>query len=55
MLLVAGDQARVGLGGEMVGKVESAGERGVHGISSDLMVATLDRNFGAHERGWKLL
>ena len=36
VLLVAGDQRRVGLGGEAVGKVKRAGGQGVHGISSDL-------------------
>lgn len=35
VLLVAGDQRRVGLGGEMVGKVKRAGGQRVHGISSD--------------------
>ena len=32
VLLVAGDQRRVGLGGEVVGKVERAGGQGVHVI-----------------------
>jgi len=36
MLLVAGDQRRVGLGGEVVGKVKRAVSQGVHVISSDL-------------------
>ena len=36
VLLVAGDQRRVGLGGEVVGKVKRAGSQGVHVISSDL-------------------
>ena len=36
VLLVAGDQRRVGLGGEAVGKVKRAGGQGVHVISSDL-------------------
>ena len=36
VLLVAGDQRRVGLGGEAVGKVKRAGSQGVHVISSDL-------------------
>ena len=40
VLLVAGDQRRVGLGGEVVGKVERAGGQGIHVISSDLRVAT---------------
>ncbi len=35
VLLVAGDQRRVGLGGEVVGKVERAGCQGSHVISSD--------------------
>ena len=34
--LVAGDQRRVGLGGEVAGKVERAGRQGIHVISSDL-------------------
>jgi hypothetical protein len=36
VLLVAGDQRRVSLGGETVGKVKRAGSQGVHVISSDL-------------------
>jgi hypothetical protein len=36
VLLVAGDQGRVTLGGEVVGKVERAGRQGIHVISSDL-------------------
>jgi len=36
MLLVAGDQRRVGLGGEVVGRVKRAGSQGVHVIGSDL-------------------
>ena len=36
VLLVAGDQRRVGLADEVVGKVERAGSQGVHVISSDL-------------------
>jgi hypothetical protein len=36
VLLVAGDQRRVGLEEEVVGKVKHAGSQGVHGISSDL-------------------
>ena len=36
VLLVAGDQRRVGLGGEAVGKVKRAGSQRVHVISSDL-------------------
>jgi hypothetical protein len=55
VLLVGGDQRRVGLGGEVVGKVERAGGQGFHGISSDLMSATIDRNFGAHEDDRNLL
>jgi hypothetical protein len=55
VLLVAGDQRRVGLGGEVVGKVKGAGSQGGHVISSDLTFVTLDPNFGAHERGWTLL
>ena len=45
VLLVAGDQRRVGLGGEVVGKVKRAGSQGVHVISSDL------RSLAALERG----
>src|SRR6202035_1072465 len=55
VLLVAGDQRRVGLGGEVVGKVERAGSQGVHLISSDLRFVTSDPNFGANKRGWTLL
>ncbi len=55
VLLVAGDQRRVGLADEVVGKVKRAGNQGVHVISSDLKFVTLDRNFGVHERGWTLL
>jgi len=33
--LVAGDQRRVGLGGEPAGKVKRAGGQGIHVISSD--------------------
>ncbi len=36
VLLVAGDQRRVGLGGEVVGKIKGAGSQGVHVIGSDL-------------------
>ncbi len=36
LLLVAGDQRRVGLAGEAVGKVKGAGCQRVHAISSDL-------------------
>ena len=36
VLLVAGDQRRVGLVGEAVGKVKRAGGQRVHVISSDL-------------------
>jgi hypothetical protein len=54
VLLVAGDQGRVGLGGEVVGKVERAGDQKVHVISSDLRFVSPERNFGAHERGWTL-
>ena len=53
--LVAGDQRRVGLGGEVVGKVKRAGSQGVHVISSDLRFATLDRNLVAHEGCGNLL
>src|SRR5690242_8807843 len=35
VLLVGGDQRRVGLCGEVVGEVESAGGQEVHGIGSD--------------------
>jgi len=55
VLLVAGDQRRVGLADEVVGKVKRPGSQGVHVISSDLRFATLDPNLGAHERGWTLL
>lgn len=34
VLLVGGDQRRVGLGGEVVGEEESAGGEGVHGVRS---------------------
>ena len=34
VLLVVGDQRRVGLGGEVVGKVKRAGSQGIHVISS---------------------
>jgi hypothetical protein len=45
VLLVAGDQRRVGLGGEVVGKVKRAGSQGVHLISSDLRsLATMGRS-----------
>ncbi len=45
VLLVASDQRRVGLGGEVVGKVKRAGSEGVHGISSDLRsLATIGRS-----------
>ena len=44
VLLVAGDQHRVGLGGEAVGKVKRAGSQRVHVISSDLrLLATIGR------------
>ena len=36
MLLIARDQRRVGLGGQAVGKVKSAGNQGIDVISSDL-------------------
>jgi hypothetical protein len=36
MLLVGGDQSRVGLGREVVGKVKRAGRQRIHGISSGL-------------------
>jgi hypothetical protein len=36
VLLVAGDQRRVGLGGEVAGEIKRAGCKGVHVISSDL-------------------
>jgi hypothetical protein len=36
VLLVIGDQRRIGLGGKVVGKVKRAGNRGVHVISSDV-------------------
>ena len=55
MLLVVGDQRRVGLGREMVGKVEHAGGQGLHGIISDLRFATLEPNSGAHEPARTLL
>ena len=45
VLLVGGDQRRVGLGGEVVGKIERAGGQGGHGINSDLRLVTLDRIF----------
>jgi hypothetical protein len=45
VLLVAGDQRRVGLGGEAVGKVKRAGGQRVHVISSDLRsLATIGRS-----------
>ena len=40
---------RIGLGGEGVGKGERAGGQRVHGISSDLRPATVDRKNRAHE------
>ena len=40
--LVRGDQRRVSLCAEAVGKVKHAGSQGVHGISSDL-IGDLDR------------
>ena len=46
VLLVGGDQRRVGLGGEVVGQVEHAGRQGVHVISSD-RAAMLGRLPGA--------
>jgi hypothetical protein len=55
LLLVAGDQRRVGLGGEAVGKVKRAGSQGVHGISSDLRsLATVARGEapGPAGRAW---
>jgi hypothetical protein len=55
VLLVAGDQRRIGFGGEVVGKVERAGRQAAHGISSDLRSATLERISFAHELGEKLL
>ena len=43
VLLVAGDQRRVGLGGEVVRKVKrAAGSRGAHVIRSDLRLVTMD-------------
>ena len=39
VLLVAGDQRRVGLGGEAVGKVEGAGRQRAHVISSSIATA----------------
>ena len=54
-LLVAGDQRRIGLVGEGVGKVEGAGDEGRHGISSDQRAATLERNFCPHEKARNLL
>ena len=51
VLLVAGDQRRVGLGGEAVGKVERAGRQRVHVISSDLRsLATIRRRAHPHLR-----
>ena len=45
VLVIAGDQRRVGLGGEAAGKVKRAGSQGVHGISSDLRsLATMGRS-----------
>ena len=45
VLLVAGDQRRVGLREEVVGKVKRAGSQGIHGISSDLRsLATIGRS-----------
>lgn len=42
VLLIAGDQRRVGLGREVVGKVKRAGGQGIHVIGSDLRsLATL--------------
>ena len=42
VLLVAGDQRRVGLGGEVVGKVERAGRQGIHVISSAIARSPVD-------------
>jgi len=47
VLLVAGDQRRVGLGGEVVGKVKRAGSQRAHGISSVLRsLASIGRSNG---------
>jgi hypothetical protein len=51
VLLVVGDQRRVGLGGETVGKVERTGSQEIHVISSDLTslaTAAGRRRPGAH-------
>ena len=45
VLLVAGDQRRVGLAGEVVGKVKGAGSQGVHLISPELRYVTSSRSF----------
>ena len=51
VLLVGGDQRRVGLGGEVVGKVERAGGQGVHVISSDLAVVRPRSAIVRHDPG----
>src|SRR5215468_4556877 len=48
VLLVAGDQRRVGLGGEPVRKVKRAGGHGIHGISSDLRPLAADARGRRH-------
>jgi hypothetical protein len=55
VLLVPGDERRVGLGGEVLGKVKCAGSQGVHVSSSDLRHVTLDRKSAVHEDGRTLL
>jgi hypothetical protein len=52
VLLVAGDQRRVGLGGEVVGQVKRAGSQGFDVIRSDLRLGTLDPFRNSHFRGF---
>jgi hypothetical protein len=55
VLLVAGDQRRVGLGGEVVRKVKGTASQGLPLISSGQNVVTLDPNFRPHEAGGYLI
>ena len=51
VLLVPGDQRRVGLGTEAAGKIKRAGSPGIHGISSDLRSRATSAQQGAWTGG----
>jgi len=50
MLLIAGDQRRISLGGEAVGKVKRAGSQRTHGINSGGLLFVVPRWYSGQPR-----